>query len=530
MKKLLVMISMLFLLIIGGYMIFFEKDTFLNLPIISVDEVEDKISGLNKTEENITYRLRFEGVEPVYDITNDQYFISVGEDIKGNFLDDESLEIYWIDDLQFDEIKESIASNLEFRVLLIDDAQYYIGKIKITTLPIIHLNTPTTPEQWGWEKYDGEVTVIDPDSHESGRYGYDTYFMEYKYRGANSQYYPKKSYTVDLKDEVGENYDAQLLGLRNDDDWALTALYSDTTKVRETIIMDLLSQVRKEGEALYLHPQDTEFCELFINNEYIGIYQLTEPLDEKQADLDKENDLYYKFIGGEMPTADQILSTENYENLYNISSIEIKNFDFTLAEQKWDPIIEFLDLFSFNEATQKEVTLDEVSSLMNLQNIIDNDIFIYIFGLFDNDPKNMFVSAIQQNEKTYRYEYILYDLNYSFGDEYINDEDMAFTQSVDSTYRKDPYMSSILINDPEYCELFIERYNELRETVLSEENIILTINKHMERLHESGAYYRDYEKWEMELDLQNEYDRMVMFALERIEYLDQYVIDLSMEK
>ncbi len=525
MKKKLVLIALLSLIIIYIYMFFFMPKVFLNVEIISHEELENKISNLSVSEDNLVTQLRFEGVTPAYDNSFNYYYITVGKEIKGNFIENENLEVYWIDDSQFEDIEKSISENEDFNIVIIRDNSYTISTIKITTLPIVQLTTPIEPIPYSDLKNEGHLLLVDPDFSVDGRYSYENYAITYKYRGSNTQLYPKKSYNIDLIDSDKENYDHVLLGVRSDDDWALTAVYGDTTKVREAIMMDLIGQIKSEQNGYYLYPQGIEFCELFLNNQYIGIYQLLEPMDEKQIQIDRDTDFLYKIIGEQMPSIEELKANDSSSLLY---TIEAKHYP--PNENVYEPMIEFFDLFSFDEATQRAVTLDEVTSKFDIYNLIDNDILIRTFGLMDNEPKNMFLSVKESGNDTI-FEYILYDMNYSLGDQYI-DNSSTFTANMDSSVTEYSYISDVLLHSEdrsEYIMLFTERYSELRTTVLTNENIIETINKHVLRLSASGAYIRDSLVWWSEDDLQEELDRLIDYSLERLMIMDHYVEGLSNE-
>lgn len=60
-----------------------------------------------------------------------------------------------------------------------------------------------------------------------------------KIRGASSTVYPKKSYGIEICDENEDELDCPLLGLREDGDWILEALYSDYSKMRKQLGFDL---------------------------------------------------------------------------------------------------------------------------------------------------------------------------------------------------------------------------------------------------------------------------------------------------
>lgn len=85
-------------------------------------------------------------------------------------------------------------------------------------------------------------------------------------RGNSSWYMPKKSYKIELTQKQ------TLLGMPSDKDWALIANYADKSLIKNKITYTL-------GEMLHLpYSPKSKFIELYINSNYLGIYQLTETI------------------------------------------------------------------------------------------------------------------------------------------------------------------------------------------------------------------------------------------------------------
>lgn len=101
-------------------------------------------------------------------------------------------------------------------------------------------------------------------------------------RGQSSQYFfPKKSYGFETRDADGENNNVNLLGMPKENDWILYAPYSDKSMLRNVVTFEL-------AKALDVYSSRTVFCELFLNDEYQGIYVLMEKIkrDDSRVDID----------------------------------------------------------------------------------------------------------------------------------------------------------------------------------------------------------------------------------------------------
>ncbi|MBK6860652.1 MAG: CotH kinase family protein [Saprospiraceae bacterium] len=97
-------------------------------------------------------------------------------------------------------------------------------------------------------------------------------FIAIEIRGNSSQFYPQKQYGIELRDSVsGADLDAGLMGMPAEEDWILYAPYNDISMLRNVLTYNLWNAMGHWGPR-------TRFCELLINNEYVGIYILTESI------------------------------------------------------------------------------------------------------------------------------------------------------------------------------------------------------------------------------------------------------------
>ena len=103
----------------------------------------------------------------------------------------------------------------------------------------------------------------------------DTAAWNYEGRGrirgrGNStwKWYPKKPYRIKLDEK------ASILGLADDKDWVLLANYRDPTHLMNTFVFEM-------GQGLgMLYTNHTRYVEVTLNGEYIGLYQLTEQVEQ----------------------------------------------------------------------------------------------------------------------------------------------------------------------------------------------------------------------------------------------------------
>ncbi len=150
-------------------------------------------------------------------------------------------------------------------------------------LPIvkIYTNGQTIPDE---PKIDATMGVIDNGpgllNHISDPFtGYDGH-IGIEVRGASSQMFPKKQYAVETRDAQGDNLNTELLGFPSENDWILHAPYSDKSLIRNALVYTLAAQTGH-------YATRTRFLELFLNDNYQGVYILMEKIkrDANRVDI-----------------------------------------------------------------------------------------------------------------------------------------------------------------------------------------------------------------------------------------------------
>src|SRR5690606_47519 len=101
-------------------------------------------------------------------------------------------------------------------------------------------------------------------------------------RGSSSQMFPKKQYGIELWDEQGEGIDASILGMPEEEDWVLFAPYNDKALIRDALAYKL-------GRDMGQYASRQRFCEVVLNDEYMGVFVFFEKVkrDGERVDIAK---------------------------------------------------------------------------------------------------------------------------------------------------------------------------------------------------------------------------------------------------
>ncbi len=116
--------------------------------------------------------------------------------------------------------------------------------------------------------------ISDAATHFKGKIGIEL-------RGSSSlDLSPKKPFGFETRNADGSNLNVSLLGLPAENDWVLLAPYSDKSLMRDVLIHHLANQIMP-------YSSRTRYCEVVVNNEYLGVYALMEKIkrDNKRVDI-----------------------------------------------------------------------------------------------------------------------------------------------------------------------------------------------------------------------------------------------------
>jgi hypothetical protein len=123
--------------------------------------------------------------------------------------------------------------------------------------------------------------------------------------GAYSASLPQKPYGFETRDQSGNKLNVSLLGMPAENDWILIANYNDKTFMRNVLAFELF---RKMGH----YAPRTRLVEVIVNNEYQGVYILTEKIKQDKGRVDIAK-LATKDISGDAVTGGYIFKIDYFD-------------------------------------------------------------------------------------------------------------------------------------------------------------------------------------------------------------------------
>lgn len=400
------------------------------------------------------------------------------------------------------------------------------------------------------KKYPGYLSVIDArcrtkqkESQIEGLACFNSDIM-IRPRGATSGSKAKKSFNIELiKDS--ESQDVHLLGYRKDDDWILASEYTDYSRMRNRVMMDLWTAVDKlpyETDNKYqCNGTQGEFVEVFVNGGYYGLMCFTDKIDRKKLNLKKTKEatdttpevkrgLLWKAIWecGETylssytgkPANDSFLWP--YIESKKSYGWEQKYPDDTISQAFFDPICDIIDYLKTGNTDFNANYTDKLYE----QNVIDFILFVQAFQLLDNQKKNYYLS-VRNWDKEAKYLFTLWDLDgsigrYAGGDETGRDiKQMAWGEKL-GYHNLIHRFKAKNIRPDDFATKMNNRWQYLSTHQLSLQNVRAIMEKYANQFAISGAWERERARW---LPTYKNSKKIAATPQEEVEYMMSFLED-----
>ena len=485
---------------------------YMSVATIDTDELETLLAGLKETSDKP--EISFNDHDLAYDQPGGLYYVTqnMKNDRWDGFFASSRGKLYWKDDLYFTKCAAALAEGHVFSLYCVDEAggSYCSYPIVFTGMPMMVIKTETGAPI---EDDAQDAVMWVSDMKFAGR-EYQSSDCEVNVRGQASKAYEKKGYKLELDRKLS------LLGMRRDEDWILSALYDDDGLIHNKLSYDVWRNIASDNTVAKDDGTTMEYVELFCNDEYMGVYGLTERIDAKELSLDK-SDILYKCSGFDMPDT-TIPEDFGLSASYSVEWPKEYNSD------TWVPLKNYLELFDTEEITD----YDAPRASLNMENAIDYNIFIILTRACDNyTRKNTFFVADYNNSGGgYSIIKVPWDCNATWGDGLYKGNINRQLYNPDWMYCA--YVWSYDIKAMYQCypdeiqKLMLARWQELRQDVLSEERLLGMLDEEFSYLHDSGAYDRNYVRW-------NEHGRehwkdeyIYEYVSGRLAFLDTYFPDI----
>lgn len=414
---------------------------------------------------------------------------------------------------------EAIESNLPLLELSTDNQQIHKEEPIVARLDVVDTN--------GTNDADASPTA--------------SFDVALKYRG-NSSYatFDKMSYRVTLlhngtKGADSRKEEASLLGMGEDSEWVLYGPFLDRSLMRNKYMYDLSRDVMEWAP-------DSRFCELYVDGEYEGVYLLEEPPRTSASRLGLTQ---FGMVSGETAymlkrdrdgTEDNPIETYGNMKGYTHEKLSIvypSPNDITEKQQQW--IVN--DLTDFETALYSDDFTDPVKGYapyIDLDSFVDY-LLLNEYAMIDDAS---YLSTYVYRDMDEPLKMAVWDFNNGF------DNYPWAMKGTDEFLVVDGNWYNRLVKDRAFVDVTCKRWKELRNGVLSDEQIVARIDNTYASITDD-AVSRNTDRWgytfeESLLNVEEEDGRtrkdpsstdeavemMKATALERAAWMDEHLSDL----
>lgn len=322
-------------------------------------------------------------------------------------------------------------------------------------------------------------------------------------RGESSQYfYAKKSYSIETQTPAGENNNVSLTGLPEENDYVLYGPFGDKSLIRNVITYRLY-------ESFGHYAPRTRFIELVLNDEYMGLYVLTEKIkrDRNRVDmarLNPQDTLGDELTGGYLMRVDKTTNMNPAEYWTSPVNPPVAGYA-PVTYQFFDPEYDELNehqrqymqnyLTLFERAFSSDHYRDPVRGYrmyLDIPSFVD----LMILNELVKDVDGFRLSHYFYKEKDSDGGKLVngppWDYNLTFGNSDYT-EDVHLTYNWTYTLTNTIYWWARAMEDPWFRNRVYCRWDDLHDSLLSRERLSTLVDSLVTGM--GDAVRRNFEKW-----------------------------------
>lgn len=359
-----------------------------------------------------------------------------------------------------------------------------------THLPLVTINTNDKEipyENVEEQKIITEVKIID---NKSGGNHLDDKadvksLANIRYRGNSSLAFDKKGYLLKFIHEDESENKVKVMGMQKHDEWVLHGPFLDKTLLRNYLWYHISGKIMNSAP-------DSRFCELYVNDEYKGVYLMV----ESPTRGDKSRIQVSKYKKGDPYTSYIVRLDKGTTNpLVNINSFSQYTYNNMM---KWDIIYPGKNIINeeLNEYIRKDISsfekalysYDYDSKRYGYEKYIDVDSFVnyYIINEFTQNYDAGNMSTYLYKDVKGKFGLYVWDFNNANNNYQVEIKLDDFQFQWNTWY-------FMLMKDERFTNKIIKRYRYLRSHYLSDEYLLGYIDDVVKYLDDSID--RNFEVW-----------------------------------
>lgn len=482
-------------------------------PVAEIEKIWAIEDEREESETPLVRRLYNGGVPLGFDRESSTFYCTLGlgqgdawPDIHLTAESGKDVRLVFVDDYSYDWCSEAIAEGYPYQAMAYTDDAFWYFNIVFTGLPIISVYSDQkigkmdTPAKIMFSVFGRESVGSAANMH---------------LRGGGSMSAEKKNLRVEFTREInGKDNMIEVPGFGVRENILLNPMAYEETMLRDRACWHLYGDILGEAYDGAFDERETAYAEMFMNNEYQGVYLMMEPIDAQEELLKEDSsalltDSVYRTVIKdvyERPVIQNPLrNSSRYELRYEPAGV-----------RKFAPLEAYLDLLTEHD----DAIFAEKAACIDMEGIARYALLRQVAGLTDNIDNNLYIWAKSTSEGI-KYVPVPWDLDMSWG---IRPEVIGANNEKWLTFVL--FDRLIELDAQGFRQLLVRRWRELRKDVFTQEHIMQIFEQYQSELTDSGALLRNAERWGTRIN-EAVLEQMNGFVSTRIELLDAVMDGLA---
>lgn len=403
----------------------------------------------------------------------------------------------------------AVEVNKSYRLVFTTDKKEFELELVFTNLPVVQIVCDS--EVRDEPKTLSRIVYNDPkaDKQFSSLSGIE-------YRGKYSRSYPKKSFGFSLWEDglSDKEFDYNISGTGSNSDWILNGAVIDPSRIRNVVSFEIWKEMGKTMPGSDHWGIESKRSELFLNNEFRGLYLFSENLNHFRLSAE-EGAVLYKAIdwadgATRFESFEEEISTNQYWNGWE------QKYPFRKEVINWEPLNK-LYVLVVNAGDDEFV--EHIGEMIDIPLFVDYFILLNLTSAADNTGKNTFLFKKSSQEK---FQIIPWDLDGSWG--ILYDGSRVDDQNILSN---NLYARLMDLNADNFRQQLKARWAFLRENCLSEGDLKKFFDGYFHFFQSSDIVQMENQVWNIQLDMNEEQEYINEWIESRLLYLDDFFSSLN---
>lgn len=330
-------------------------------------------------------------------------------------------------------------------------------------------------------------------------------------RGASTADLDKNSYGFELYTDKYSEIEQlwSFFDFKTTDRWILDAMFIDLSRIRNKTSFDVWKSMSSNPERIGINSQ---FVEVFLNSESLGLYNFSEIYSEEYLGLTDEAVAYTSIDNSDVSQFIELPEDQPNGIFWE---------DWEQKHPNPSEVIAWNDFKILNELVTNESDDDFINHIeqhIDIDNVIDYFLFVNVCNGYDNVGKNWYFLKRNQNDK---FRIIIWDLDATWGRN-SQGETLGY-----STVVTNGLFNRFLQTDAgNFKSKLKARWLTLRGTAFSYNNLTAMFDNNFNELASYNIVSTENRIWNVNINLVNEKSYMFNWINNRLIFLDSYFLSL----